>query len=171
MSESPDPGGLPEPPPTYGWSPLPDENPVPVERPPTVLAGCVMAWVGGVIGFIIGGFLLSISSTSPALDTVSPPDRASTASALHIVGGTLVVWCPIVVVVAVFAYRGARWAALTLVGMAVAYALSSIVSLVTSSTSQGGLGLIWTAVSAGLLCIPRPSREWYNSMAARRASR
>jgi hypothetical protein len=169
MSQSPVPGEeRPEQPPGYTFPPLPDENPIRVDRPASVYAGCVMAWIGSVIGLIIGGFLVSIASTSPALDTVAAPDRADVASSLHVVGGILLVWCPIVIVVAVFAYRGARWAALTLLGMAGAYVLASIVSLATNSTAQGGLALIWTAVSAGLVYVPRSSREWFAAMGARR---
>jgi hypothetical protein len=170
MSQSPVPGESPEPSLRYHFPPLPDPDSTLLERPSWVFAGCVMAWVGGVLGCIIGGFLVSIASTSPALDTVAAADRADVASSLHVVGGILLVWCPLVIIVAVFAYRGARWAALTLVGMAGAYGVASIVSLMTSSTAQGGLALVWAAVSAGLVYLPPSSREWFNRMTARRAA-
>jgi hypothetical protein len=170
MSQSPVPGERPEPSLGYPSPALPNEDAIRLERPTLVFAGCIMAWVGSAIGLLIGAFLVTISSTAPALDTVAAADRADMASALHLVGGILLVWCPLVIVVAMFAYRGARWAALTLVGMAGAYLVMSIVSLATSSTAQGGLALLWTAVSAGLVFAPPTSRAWFNRMAASHAA-
>jgi hypothetical protein len=158
----------PEPRLGLGFPPLPDENPIRRDRPPPVVTGCVMAWVGDTVGFVVGVFLLSIPSDSPALDTYAPSNRANVASALHVIGGSLMVWCPIVIIVAVFAFRGARWAALTLVAMAGAYALASIASVVSGSNAQGGLSLIWTLASAGLVYGVPSSRQWFKVKAAER---
>ncbi len=118
MAQPQFPGAEPEPSLGFGFPPLPDESPIRLDRPPAVFAGCVMAWVGDIIGLVVGIFLLFMPSNSPALDAYSPSDRAHVASALHVVGGTLIVWCPIVILVAVFAFRGARWAPLALMVMA-----------------------------------------------------
>jgi hypothetical protein len=150
------------------FPPLDDERPVGSSRPPLVFAGCVMAWVGDVLGFIVGIFLLFISADSAALDTVKASDRDSVASALHVVGGVLIVWCPLVIVVATFAFYGRKWAAMTLAGMAAAYVLASIAGLVGGSTAQGGLGLIWTLVSAALVYVVPSSRAWFNANASKR---
>lgn len=153
-----------------GWRfpPLDDEGPIAPDRPPLVFAGCVMAWVGDVLGFIIGIFLLFIRSDSSALDTVAASDRAHVASALHGVGAALVVWCPLVIIVATFAFRGAKWAAMTLAAMACVYVLASLVGLLGGSAAQGGLGLIWTLVSAGLVYVVPSSRAWFNANASSR---
>jgi hypothetical protein len=160
----------PEPALGYGFPPLPDENPIRPDRPPTVFAGCVMAWIGGVVGCIFGGALVSLAADSPALNSVRAADRADFASSLHLVGAIFLVWCPLVIIVAAFAFKGAQWAALTLVGMAVACVLASLVGLATGSSAQGGLGLIWVLASAALVYLPPSSRAWFTSMAARRAS-
>jgi hypothetical protein len=150
------------------FPPLDDERRIDSDRPPLVFAGCVMAWVGDVLGFIVGIFLLFISADSAALDTVKASDRDSAASALHVVGGVLIVWCPLVIIVATFAYYGKKWAAMTLAGMATAYVLASIAGLVGGSTTQGGLSLIWSLVSAALVYVVPSSRAWFTANAPQR---
>jgi hypothetical protein len=168
MSQSPAPG--PEPVLGYGFPPLPDERPIRPDRPPTVFAGCVMAWIGGVVGCVFGAALVSLAADSPALKSVAPSDRADFTSSLHLVGWIFLVWSPLVIVVAAFAYKGAKWAAQTLVGMAVACVLASLVGLATGSSAQGGLGLIWVLASTALVYLPPSSRRWFADMAASRGS-
>jgi hypothetical protein len=166
MSQPPAPG--PEPVLGYGFPPLPDENPTRPDRPPSVFAGCVMAWIGGVGGCVFGAALVSLAADSPALKSVAASDRADFTSSLHLVGWIFVVWSPLVILVAAFAYKGAKWAAMTLVGMAVACVLASLVGLATGSSAQGGLGLIWVLASTALVYLPPSSRRWFADMAARR---
>lgn len=124
-----------------------------------------MAGLGGAVGFVIGLFLLSLSADSPALNGLAPVDRADTAEALRTVGAISVVWCPLVMVAAYFAYRGARWAAWTLVGMAAVYVVASFIGTRTgNSATPGGIGLIWALTSAALVYVTRPAREWFRVM-------
>jgi hypothetical protein len=168
MAQPQFPGAEPEPSLGFGFPPLPDESPIRLDRPPAVVAGCVMAWVGGTVGLVVGVFLLFMPTNSPALDAYSPSDRAHVASALHVVGGTLIVWCPIVILVALFAFRGARWAPIALLVMAGVYAVASIASVVSGSDAQGGLSLIWALASAGLVYAVPSSRAWFKAKQAER---
>jgi hypothetical protein len=166
LDRGPEHGGQPDP--DFRFPPLPDETPRALARPTAVFAGCVMAWVGSVVGLAIGSVLITIDSGSPALDSVAPADRADVASSLAIWGTILVVACPIVIVAAWFAFRGVKWAALTLVGMAGAYLVAAVVSLASGTGSSGGLGLLWTMVSAGLLYANATARRWFDAMTAAR---
>jgi len=150
---------------TFHFPPLPDDYTRIVERPSSVSAGCLMAGLGGAVGFVIGLFLLSLSADSPALNGLPPVDRADTAESLGLVGAISVVWCPVVMIAAYFAYRGARWAAWTLVGMAAVYVVASFIGSQTgSSATPGGIGLIWALTSAALVYATRPAWEWFQVM-------
>ena len=162
MSSTSPPGEQPEPR-FRGFPPLSDPSPRYVERPWTVFAGTVMAGVGGVVGLVLGLFLLSMSTSSTALAPVAVEDRADLVRGIHLVGAISSIWCPIVVVAAVFAFRGARWAALTLVAMAGIYGLVSVAASVLNSTAQGGIGLIWALVSAALVYGSQGARAWFRA--------
>lgn len=164
-ADSPPPTSSADSPPAFHFPPLPDDYPRIISRPSSVFAGCVMAGLGGAVGLMIGLFLLSLSASSPALAGLPPADRADTAQALRLVGAVSVVWCPLVMVAAYFAYRGARWAAWTLVGMATVYVLAAIIGSSTgSSATPGGIGIIWALASAALVYATRPAREWFRAM-------
>ena len=151
--------------PAYHFPPLPDEYVRIVQRPSSVSAGCLMAGLGGGVGLVIGLFLLSLSADSPALNGLPPLERADTAEALRLVGAVSVVWCPLVMVAAYFAYRGARWAAWALVGMAAVYVVASFIGSRTgNSATPGGIGLIWALTSAALVYATQSARDWFRVM-------
>jgi hypothetical protein len=162
------PGDSREPDPGFHFPPIPDDYWRRLVRPPSVFAGCVMAWLGSSLGLVIGIVLITIGPGSPALQNVAAADRSDVAHTLGVLGVVLAVWCPIVIVVTYFAYKGDQRAALALVAMAGVYLLVALVSLAFGAGAQGGPGLIWTIVSAGLVYAPAASRAWFSAKSAER---
>jgi hypothetical protein len=162
------PGESREPDPGFHFPPIPDDYPRTLVRPPAVFAGCVMAWIASALGLVIGVVLITIGPESQALQNVAASDRADVAHVLGIVGVVLAVWCPIVMVVAYFAFQGYQRAALTMVVMAGLYLLVVLLSLIAGGGGQGGPGLIWSIVSAGLVYVPASARAWYDAKASER---
>jgi hypothetical protein len=135
-------------------------------RPVTVLIGCIMAWVGSAVGLLMGALFLSITEDSALFDDVDlDMNRADTVDVLNLAGAFLVGWCLIVVVMAFLAFRGAKWAAITLLAMAGIMVALTLVSMVTGGGGQGIVGLIWAGVSAALIYLNRPAREWFAAKA------
>ncbi len=144
--------------------------PTEVKRPGTVLAGCILAWVGSVFGLLLGVLFLSLSENSSVFDDLDGDmNRADLVDALRITGGVLLAWCLVVFVLAVLAFRGAKWAAITLVVMAGVMAAFGLIGVVSGS-GQGVLGLLWAAASATLIYLNRPAKQWYAAVADRRAA-
>jgi hypothetical protein len=137
------------------------------KRPVTVLIGCIMAWIGAGFGILIGLVLLSISEDSSVFDEVDlDMSRSDVVDLMHVTGAFLAALCLIVIVMAVFAFRGAKWAAITLVVMAGIMVVLTLVSMVTGGGAQGAPGLIWSVVSGVLIYLNRPAREWFEAKSA-----
>jgi hypothetical protein len=136
-------------------------------RPGTVLAGCILAWVGSVFGVLVGLLLLSVSEDSPLFDEVDlGMSRADAVDAMHLAGGFLAGWCLVVAVMAVLAFRGVKWAAIALVVMAGLMVVLSLLSMVGSGGIQSLVGLLWSVGSAALIYLNRPAKAWFEAKAA-----
>ena len=119
------------------------------KRPVTLVIGCVMAWVGGGLG-LIGGIILGALPADADFFTKRFDDPAAAASVVHTVGYLYAAWSLAVIVVAVFAFLGRRWAALTLVVMAAVILVLTLISALRGP-STGIISGIWSAVSAALV--------------------
>jgi hypothetical protein len=139
-----------------------DDTPIPESRRPwTVLAGCLLAWIGATAGAFNGFLLLTLTPSSPALASFSVADRTKQVSFFHLLGTGLLIWCLAVMVVAVFAFRRARWAALTLLVLGIIWTLASIFN----GLGGAGLGVVlsvgWVVASITLLYFARQSKDWF----------
>lgn len=130
-------------------------------RPGTVLAGCILAWVGSAAGIYTAVVLLTASQQSGLYDGLSADQRLEVASVYRLVGILNLIWCPIVILAALFAFRRAKWAAITLVLMAVVWILVNIFNALAGGGFGVVLGVVWTTASVTLVYFLRPSREWY----------
>jgi hypothetical protein len=141
----------------------------PPRRPGLVVAGCVMAWLGSTLGLLSGFFFVSLTEDSAVFDDLDMGmSRADAVTLFQITGAFLIVWCLAVAVMAVFAFRGARWAAIALQVMAVVMALVSIANWATSGSPQGAFGMVWALASAALIYQNRPAKDWFAAMTAAR---
>lgn len=138
-------------------------------RPGTVLAGCIMAWVGSAIGLAMGLFFVTITEDSAVFDDYDfGMSRSDAVTMFQLTGGFMIVWCLLVIVMAVFAFRGARWAALALLVMA---GLTTVMTLVNAFTGGGGggfAGVAWAVASALLIYQSQSAKEWFAAKAAQR---
>lgn len=138
-----------------------DSTSVSSRRPGTVLAGCILAWVGAAFGTLVAVLFISASGDSALLDDLTAEQRAEAAEFFQVVGTVLLIWCPTVMLAAFFAFRRAKWAAVTLVVMGVLWTLICIFN----ALSGGGFGVVlavaWTVASITLVYFVRQSREWY----------
>jgi hypothetical protein len=132
-------------------------------RPGYVLAGCVLAWVGAIVGAFNGALFLTVTDTTQFLQDVAVEDRARQITFYHWLGIVLVAWCLAVAVVTYFAFRRTKSAALALVVMGVVWVLVNIFN----GLSGAGLGVVvgsaWTIASITFVYFVRQSREWYAS--------
>jgi hypothetical protein len=135
-------------------------------RPVTVIIGCIMAWVGSAVGILIGALFLSITEDSALFDDVDlDVNRADAVDVLNLTGAFLLGWCLIVVVMAFLAFRGAKWAAITLLVMAGIMIALTLVTIVSGGGGQGVIGLLWSLASAALIYLNRPAKEWFAAKA------
>jgi hypothetical protein len=132
-------------------------------RPGFVLAGCVLAWVGAIVGALNGALFLTVSERTAFLSDLAVEDRARQITFYHWLGIALVAWCLVVAVVTFFAFRRAKGAALALVAMGIVWVLVNIFN----GLSGAGLGVVvgsaWTIASITFVYFVRQSREWYAS--------
>ena len=129
-------------------------------RPGTLIAGCVMTWVGGVSG-ILGGlsYLVAAGSEDAIEDFSSDTVTADEAQTLlQTIGSLILVWSLIAVVLALFVFFGRRWAALALAVVGGLFTVLSLVS-VPSSGVQALVGAAWVIAACALIL--NGSREWF----------
>ena len=162
----------PPPPPPIEPDPGPEPGPEPADpdvRPRLLKIGCALTWLGCVIGIVGGVSLVMVDEDSSYFDNLDPEvDRADAAAALQTIGIALAIWCVAVAVVAFLAFRGARWAATTLLIMAIVFAAIGLLNLLAGNP-YGLLAPLW-ALGAGYLVARHPtSRAWYDAVASRRA--
>jgi hypothetical protein len=135
-----------------------------------VLVGCILAWVGAAFGMVIAVAYVTATPSSPLVSRLPVDQREAATTFLHLVGILNMTWCPLVMMVAYFAYRRASWAAVTLTVMGALWIALNLVNVVAGGGSSVLLGISWTAASVTLVYFARPSREWYRTVVRRRAN-
>ncbi|MBA2774400.1 MAG: hypothetical protein H0U36_10215 [Nocardioidaceae bacterium] len=157
----PPPGGDP-----YGYG---GDRPAP-KRPGTLLAGCIMSWIGSAVGLLLGGVFLAASSNDELLDQMaSNVDRADAQTFLQTFGGVLLVWSLLTLVFSILAFIGKRWAAIALVVLGGLWVAFNLYALVTGGEAQGLVGIIWVGVASVLVLIG--SKEWFDYKSGRSVTR
>jgi hypothetical protein len=158
-SASQQPGGYP-----YPADNQPPPYREPSSRPATVTAGCVMAWIGGAIGLLGGIALGALPSDAQVFERFDDPEAA--ASTLRTTGYFYAAWCVVVLVLAVLAFLGRRWAAVSLLVMAGALLLLTLFAAIQGQPTGLWSGL-WSLLSALLIYRIGDSKAWFDRMAAR----
>lgn len=143
--------------PGYGGQ---DERPAP-SRPGTLLAGCILTWIGSALGLLLGIALLALSNSDDLFDAL--PDNTNRDDAqliLQVTGGLLIVSCLLALLFSILAFTGKRWAAIALTVLGVLWILLSLYGLVTGGGGSGLLPIVWIGVSVGL--VMAGSKEWFD---------
>lgn len=151
-----------------GWGDEPRAEASP--RPHTVLAGCILAWVGAAFGMAIAVAYVTATPRSPLVSGLPLDQRESATTSLHLVGILNMTWCPLVMMVAYFAFRRAAWAAATLAVMGGVWVVLNLVNAMAGGGRSVLLGILWTAASVTLVYFARSSKEWYRTAVRRRAN-
>lgn len=152
----PPPGGNP-----YGYG---DDRSAP-RRPGTLLAGCIMTWIGSSLGLLVGVALVAAGSSDEFLTELpSNVDRADAQSLFQVIGAVVIVWCLLTLVFSILAFTGKRWAAIVLVvlgGLWVAFSLYGM------ATGGGGVQALLSIVYVGVasLLVLLGSKEWFDHKA------
>lgn len=139
-----------------------------LKRPPTVLIGCVMAWAGAVFLTISGLSRVLVTESSSVLDDVAPEDVDSKLQQIHTGGWVALAWAIALVVLALLAFTGRRWAATGLLIQACIVTLYGLLSVVTGFAVEGVLVTAWSLTSAILVRFREPSRNWYDALESSR---
>lgn len=150
------------PPGYYGYGYPPGD---PNRRPAQVVAAHVMTWIGSAFGVMTGVFFIIAAGSQEIIDLVREQlaaedfDEGQFATMLRVAGALSAVWSLAVVVVSVFSWRRANWAAILLTVMGAGYL---VVQLITMVTGQPAVlfTIVWVAVVLVLLWWPA-SRQWY----------
>ena len=129
---------------SYGY----DKGPGRGRRPGTVVAGCVMTWIGGAFGVLLGIGIAAASSSEEFKREAGIPSSAE--DFLVALGIGLLVMSVLAIVLAVFAFRGSNGAAITLLVLAGVYFLLALANL-ASGGGRGLFGPLWSLVAAILI--------------------
>ncbi len=143
-----------------------DERPAP-SRPGTLLAGCILTWVGSAAGLLVGVAFLAMSG-SDEFNDVFDAAGADLETVLKVLGGALVVWSLLAAVLAVFTVMGNRWAAIALAVVGGLYIALVVYGIVTSGDVSGLIGIVWVLVSLALVF--SGSKAWFDYKAGKGVS-
>jgi len=135
-----------------------DERPAP-PRPGTLLAGCILTWVGSAAGLLAGVVFLAMSGSDEFNDAFDAAG-ADVETFLKVLGGALVVWSLLAAVLAVFTVMGNRWAAIALAVVGGSYIALVGYGIVTSGDVSGLIGIAWVLVSLALIF--SGSKAWFD---------
>lgn len=160
----------------YGQAPYaqgPGGAAQPLKRPGSVLAGCILAWVGGALGLCMGAMIAAIGGSETVKQELvdqgmlNPSEVDDYINAARISMGILAVWCLAVIVVAAFAFAGRPWAGLTLFVMAAVYVVISLIQVVMSGTvGSGVVGIAWVVLSGVLVYRSASGKAWFEQRKA-----
>jgi hypothetical protein len=147
----------------YGYPPAQRD---PDSRPGQLVTAHVLTWVGAALALLTALFLVIAASSEDIVDLaveqlqtegVTEQDLVTTMR----VGGIITaVWAVAVIVVSVFSWRRANWAAILLTVMGGAYMLTQLISLVVMGQVAVLFTIVWVAAVLTLLWWPT-SRQWY----------
>ncbi len=129
----------------------------PPDRPGTVLAGCIMSWVGAAFGGVIAIALIFASGDPDFQDQLNITSEG--AASLRLIAIFIVLWCLLVAGLAVQVFRRKRWAAIALAVMAGIFTIFTVVNMVSSGTPSGLVGVAYAVAAVVLLF--NGSRTWY----------
>lgn len=129
-------------------------------RPGTVTGGAVLAWIGAAFMIIVGLLLMFAQALDPA-DLGLSADEGVVLQFIAIFGVVAAVWGVLVLVMAIFAFRGANWARWVLVVFGVLAVAGSLFNLFDGN-ALALISIIWVGLSVGLFLAPK-SRDWYNA--------
>lgn len=130
----------------YGYPQGPQGTP---SRPGTVLAGCIMTWVGGAFGLFAGLVLAAASGQSEFRNRLNLGDDL--ANVIQAIGVVVILWSLLAIVLAVFAFRGRRWAGIALLVMAGIYLVVAVIGMVTAGDATGLFGPAYSILAAVLI--------------------
>ena len=147
---------------SYGERPAPS-------RPGTLLAGCILTWVGSALGLLLGIGLLALSGSKDLFDAF--PDSTARDDAELIAqttGVLLIVSCLLALLFSILAFAGKRWAAIALTALGALWILLAIYGLVTGGGGSSALPIVWIGLSVGL--VMAASKEWFDHKSGRPVS-
>jgi hypothetical protein len=146
----------------------PAREPSELKRPQSVLVGSCMAWLGAAVSLYGGLRTLAIDTSSSLFDDVDPDDIASQLQSYHVIGWISIVWGLLIVLFALQAFLGARWAATALAVMAGVVLFFGLVSLLSNFAPEGAVVTAWSISSATMVRFRETSRQWYAALAEAR---
>lgn len=161
-------GGQPQPPAAYAPAHRQDPGRPAPERPTSLVWACALTWLGtGLATVGMGLVVLTVLVTpdllfeelrrTPQFEDQDLSDATLRSAALGS-GAFLLVWSLVAAALAGFAWRGARWARITLLVSASVAAALSLVSALSSIVALLPLGLC----VATLVLLGRPDvRAWF----------
>lgn len=163
------PESYPPPPPGEGPYGYGDER-QPPKRPGTLLAACIMTWVGSGLGLLLGLLFLAFSGNDEFLDEVATADmsRSEAATFFQNFGGALVVASLLALAFSIIAFTGKRWAAIALVVLGALWVALSLYNVATSGNAQGVVAIVYVGVASALVLIG--SKDWFDHKAGRARS-
>jgi hypothetical protein len=149
----------------YGYPPAAVD---PDRRPGQLIGAHVMTWIGCAFGLLTGVFFVAAAGSPDVIDLVREqfPGSGITQGQLLTAGVVSGLWSLAVLVVSVFSWRRANWAAILLTVMGVGYLVVQLFTLIAGQPAVL-FTIVWVAVVVVLLWWPT-SRQWY---AARRSPR
>ncbi|YAL82700.1 hypothetical protein ACMYYO_12300 [Dermacoccaceae bacterium W4C1] len=133
----------------------------PQGRPGTVVAACVMSWIGGALMLGLGLLFALMSGTQSFQDSIqdSAPEIGDDAQALGIgIGIFMLVWALLVIVPAIFVWKGKLWATIILTVLGGIYLLLGIVGIAGNPAAL--LSVLYVGGVLALLWL-RPSQDFY----------
>jgi hypothetical protein len=142
-------------------------------RPGTVLAAGIVAIVVGALGLLLGfmGLLAYAALSSEIAALEASPELAGSGldlsgfSTFMLIGALILLASGALYLVAGIAtVSGRRWGAWTLIAVSVLSIVVTLVQMVTGSGGNGLLGIVVSALVAGLLLTPR-AQAWLRSPA------
>jgi len=157
-------------PPAYGYTSgyygYPPEQRDPDSRPGQLVTAHVLTWVGAALGLLTALFLVIAASSQDIVDLAVEQlqsegvTRQDLVATMRVGGIVTALWVAAVLVVSVFSWRRANWAAILLTVMGGVYMLTQLVSLVVMGQVAVLFTIVWVAAVITLLWWPT-SRQWY----------
>lgn len=147
----------------YGYPP-PQRDPD--RRPAQVVAAHVLTWVGSALGLLTALFLVIAAGSQDVIDLAMEQlgetgvSEEQFAMTMRIGGGLTALWTLAVLVVSIFSWRRANWAAILLTVMGGGYMVMQLLSLVLAGQVAVLVTIVWVTAVLVLLWWPA-SRQWY----------
>jgi hypothetical protein len=163
-------------PPAYGYTSgyygYPPAQRDPDSRPGQLVTAHVLTWVGAALGLLTALFLVIAASSQDIVDLAAEQlqsegvTQQDLVTTMRVGGIVTAVWVAAVLVVSVFSWRRANWAAILLTVMGGVYMLTQLVSLVVMGQVAVLFTIVWVAAVITLLWWPT-SRQWYSTARGR----